>query len=135
MIAGGYRSMPTDSPMMWTSYFGGGIGAFRMALDLPDMHLAKSNIGIAAKLLVGKEWWVSDKWALGLSLESLAGAVPDDTTQGHVSVAPAWQAASNPALPPELLQRLIEDPVPSWAHSISALSSTICNRARRTARR
>lgn len=56
----------------------GGLGALRMALDVPDMDLTRSNFGVAAKLGVGKEWWLGNHWGLGINLEAVAGAIPDD---------------------------------------------------------
>ncbi len=58
-----------------------GLGALRMALDVPHMDLTRSDFGGAAKLAVGKEWWVSRKWGLGINLESTAGVIPDDATK------------------------------------------------------
>jgi hypothetical protein len=72
-----YYVMPLDL------HVGGGIGVFRMALDVPNMDLQHSNLGGAVKLAVGKEWWVSDRWSLGVNLESMAGAVPDDSVSGN----------------------------------------------------
>jgi hypothetical protein len=78
-----YLGLKTDYYFMPLGFHvGGGLGLFRMALDVPNMDLAKSNLGGAAKLAVGKEWGLSDKWGLGISLESIAGVVPDDTTKG-----------------------------------------------------
>jgi hypothetical protein len=72
-----YYVMPLDL------HVGGGIGVFRMALDVPGMDLQHSNFGGAVKLAVGKEWWVSDRWGLGVNLESMAGAVPDNSVSGN----------------------------------------------------
>jgi uncharacterized RDD family membrane protein YckC len=77
---------------------GGGIGAFRMALDVPNMDIARSRFGGAAKLGIGKEWWVSDRWGLGLGLEAVAGAVPDSDTDkgwGFFSVGLGLSATYN----------------------------------------
>jgi len=60
-------------------HVGGGIGAFRMALDVPKMDLSRSKVGGAAKLGVGKQWWLGDHLGLGVNLEAVAGAVPDDS--------------------------------------------------------
>src|SRR5262249_40014213 len=46
-----------------------------------EVAISRSNIGGAAKLALGKEWWVSRKWGLGVNLESVAGVVPDDATK------------------------------------------------------
>lgn len=70
-----YYVMPLDLRIA------GGLGVFRQALDVPNMALSRSNYGGAAKLAVGKEWWVSPKWGIGINLESVAGVVPDGATK------------------------------------------------------
>jgi len=90
----GDMEVKTDQDVKWnTAYVGAmaayyvmpinlrinaGLGAFRMALDVPNMDLTRSNVGVAAKLGIGKEWWVGNHWGLGVTVEAVAGAVPDD---------------------------------------------------------
>jgi len=54
----------------------------------------RSNTGLVFEALVGKEWWVSDNWGLGVSgqmiLASLAGRDPDVT----LGVVPRWHATA-----------------------------------------
>lgn len=38
-------------------------------LNLFDFHPVDSSPGFGVKVAVGKEWWVSDHWGLGLALE------------------------------------------------------------------
>jgi hypothetical protein len=94
----GDMEVKTDDDIKWnTAYVGamaayyvmpinlrisGGLGALRMALDVPHMDLTRSNFGVAAKLGVGKEWWLGNHWGLGVNLEAVAGAIPDDSTSG-----------------------------------------------------
>ena len=41
--------------------------------------------GFGAKLAVGKEWWVSDHWGLGLAAEAVLAITPDSGTN-----PPTW---------------------------------------------
>ena len=44
--------------------------------------VALTNTGIGCSLMVGKEWWVSDNWGLGVALQLLlAGAKDRDGTE------------------------------------------------------
>jgi len=45
----------------------------------------QTQLGFGAKLAVGKEWWVSDHWGLGIAVEALF-ALNNDQGAG----APAW---------------------------------------------
>jgi hypothetical protein len=66
---------------------------------VPHMDIARSDFGVAAKLGIGKEWWVSQRWGLGATLEAMAGAVPDDATKdkgwGFFGVDLAFSATYN----------------------------------------
>lgn len=70
-----YYVMPLDLRLA------GGLGVFRQALDVPNMSIARSDFGGAAKASLGKEWWVSEKWGIGLNLDSVLGVVPDDSVK------------------------------------------------------
>lgn len=37
-----------------------------------------SSVGFGVNLLVGKEWWIADDWALGGAIQVYLGSVPDD---------------------------------------------------------
>jgi hypothetical protein len=50
---------------------------------------AESEVGLGVKLAVGKEWWVSDNWALGLNAQ-LAFSSNDDS---DLAGAPEWSSA------------------------------------------
>jgi len=90
----GGMEVKSDQSVKWSTYYVGvaashyfmplnlrvglGIGALQMALDLPHLPMETSKTGAAARLVIGKEWWVGDRWGLGVALESTLGAVPDD---------------------------------------------------------
>ena len=90
----GGMEVKSDQSVTWSTYYAGvaashyfmplnlrvglGLGALQMALKLPNLPMETSKTGAAAKLVVGKEWWVSDRWGVGVAFESTLGAVPDD---------------------------------------------------------
>src|SRR5262249_38502468 len=47
-------------------YFSGTLAITRMALTV-DGSDNTSNVGFGTRLAIGKEWWVSDHWGLGLA--------------------------------------------------------------------
>ena len=44
--------------------------------------IGESDWGVTVEGTVGKEWWVSDNWGLGLSGQLMAGAMKDKDTLG-----------------------------------------------------
>ncbi|MGB8297708.1 MAG: hypothetical protein WCG85_19990 [Polyangia bacterium] len=48
-----------------------------------------TNVGIAASLMVGKDWWVSDNWALGIAAQFLLGSAKDRYTDANWTTAAA----------------------------------------------
>jgi hypothetical protein len=79
-------------------YFSGALLANQ--IDLNDTsggtktQLTETQFGVGFQGIVGKEWWVSDNWGLGLAGELVYGQMKDkhDTFQsGH---PPTWSAAS-----------------------------------------
>jgi hypothetical protein len=38
---------------------------------------ALTDVGLAASLMVGKDWWVSDNWGLGVAAQFLLGSARD----------------------------------------------------------
>jgi len=48
-------------------------------------NTARTNYGFGAKLAVGKEWWVSDHWGLGIAVEGLFAI-----NQDSGSSPPTW---------------------------------------------
>lgn len=48
-----------------------------------------SEIGSGGMLRVGKEWWVSDEWNLGVALHFIGGSIPDEDNSEDWSVSNA----------------------------------------------
>ena len=47
-------------------------------------ELARTGVGNALSLAVGKEWWISANWGLGLALELAGGRIPDQPGMGQL---------------------------------------------------
>lgn len=76
-------------------YLAGSGGPLVMTLD-SDRIEAETNLGGAAKLAAGYEWWVGREVGLGVALQLLAGAVPDrDDTWGVATLGLAFSATYN----------------------------------------
>jgi hypothetical protein len=65
-------------------YLAGSAGGLVMTLDTSDGE-AETDVGFAAKAAIGYEWWLGREWGLGVALDLLAGAVPDDGTDWGVA--------------------------------------------------
>lgn len=76
-------------------YLAGSAGGLVMTLDTSDDQ-AETDLGFAAKAVVGYEWWLGREWGLGVALDILAGAVPDeDTDWGVATIGLALSATYN----------------------------------------
>lgn len=53
------------------------LGSMLFVQDLYGGFGTRSNLGLTFEGQVGKEWWVSDNWALGLSGRALLGLMKD----------------------------------------------------------
>jgi hypothetical protein len=63
------------------------------ALILPTLSLASSDVtklGLGLDAAVGKEWWVSSNWGLGLALQVLAARMAG--RDGDRTIDPSWRA-------------------------------------------
>jgi hypothetical protein len=48
---------------------------------------ALTDVGLAASLMVGKDWWVSDNWALGVAAQFLLGSAKDRDDESNWTTA------------------------------------------------
>jgi hypothetical protein len=53
-------------------------------------ELAHTDFGPGVSLMVGKEWWVSNNWGVGVALQLFGGSMKDSEAQG----SPTWSAAA-----------------------------------------
>jgi hypothetical protein len=71
-------------------FFAGSLLGSRLFVDDTDGDMvARSEWGVTAEGLVGKEWWLSDNWGLGVSGQLLLGAM-EDHPYSNESV-PLWR--------------------------------------------
>ncbi len=61
-------------------YVTGSAGAGKLSLDIDILGTVDSDVGFAADFAVGKEWWVSDKWGLGVALGGGFHSIPDSNS-------------------------------------------------------
>jgi hypothetical protein len=59
-----------------------------------EVQTAETDSGFGVNLVVGKEWWVSDGWALGAALQIFVGSVPDDAADKAWAVGAVGAALS-----------------------------------------
>ena len=75
-------------------FFAGSLLASRLVVDDSNGNsLGKSEWGFTFEGLLGKEWWVSDNWGLGVSGQLLLGAMKDHATIAGEAV-PTWTLAA-----------------------------------------
>jgi len=56
--------------------------------------LDDSKTGLALEALIGKEWWVSDNWGLGMSGQVVFGKMKGKDADVVLNEVPAWSATS-----------------------------------------
>jgi hypothetical protein len=57
--------------------------------------LGKTKLGVGVEALIGKEWWVSDNWGLGVAGQFLWASMKDNDDGGLTGgVTPTWTSTS-----------------------------------------
>ena len=72
-------------------YLGGSLGFMSLTVEDDLGFETETESGGAVNLNVGKEWWVSDNWGLGIALNVLLGQIPEEDLDG---VEINWGAAA-----------------------------------------
>lgn len=67
-----YYFMPTNL------YLSGSLGLGQLELDVPGVGAADTDMGLVLDATLGKEWWVSANWALGLAGALGVHSIPED---------------------------------------------------------
>jgi hypothetical protein len=76
-------------------FFAGSLLGSRLVVnDNNNNSLGKSDWGVTFEALLGKEWWVSDNWGLGVSGQLLLGSMKDHATTPTTTDVPTWQLAA-----------------------------------------
>ena len=57
-------------------YFSGSLGVAEMEIDLKGEG-GTTDSGVGGELMLGREWWVSDNWGLGVAGKFFLSRVPD----------------------------------------------------------
>jgi hypothetical protein len=81
-------------------YISATVSAARLSVSDSDGEIAHSPWGIGGSVMVGKEWWVSDNWGLGVALHLYGGRINDtvmdtDVTWSFGAIALAFSATYN----------------------------------------
>lgn len=81
-------------------YLSGTVAAMEFEIDDSNGHtLYQSKTGIGMQAMVGKEWWVSESWGVGIAGELVASSMKDNQdsklTWGAVAFSIAFSATYN----------------------------------------
>jgi hypothetical protein len=64
------------------------VAAARLTVSKDNTDIARSNLGFGVNATLGKQWWVSDSWGIGVAGQVFVGAIPD-ASDGN----PTWTTA------------------------------------------
>jgi hypothetical protein len=60
-------------------YLAGALDAAAIVVEAPNGDRARTKFGLGVNLMIGKEWWVSDNWGLGIAGQLVfAGGMKDE---------------------------------------------------------
>lgn len=86
--AGGVGAGVTYYFMPSNFYLSGAIGAVVLDADFGIAHFS-TEAGVGLDFLLGKEWWVSDNWAIGVAGQFIFARVPSQYSDSHNTFAGA----------------------------------------------
>jgi hypothetical protein len=76
-------------------FLAGSLLASRLVIDDSNGNeMGRSDWGFTFEGLLGKEWWVSDNWGLGLSGQLMLGAMKDHAALATGEAVPTWHLAA-----------------------------------------
>ena len=78
-----YYFMPSNLYLSLT------LAAAMLQADVDGEKVAETDLGFGANFLIGKEWWVSDQWGLGLAGQFFLGKMKDSGEDAAGEV-PSW---------------------------------------------
>ena len=70
-------------------YLSGTLSASRLQIEQNNTTVGKSDLGPGVSLMIGKEWWASPQWGLGVAGQFFGGRMKDQGTN-----APTWTTAA-----------------------------------------
>jgi hypothetical protein len=75
-------------------YLSGTVAFTRLIVQDDDgKKVAETDYGPGASLVLGKEWWVSDNWGLGVALHAMFARMNDHVDTSYTKERPVWNAA------------------------------------------
>lgn len=72
----------TPANVYFAGSFGAAVGTLETrgrVLGVTYVREAKSDVGFAINLMVGKEWWVGREWGLGVAGQLILGSLPTES--------------------------------------------------------
>jgi hypothetical protein len=75
-------------------YVSGAILASQIEVDGQDARITQTNFGPGFQGIVGKEWWVSDNWGLGLAAEFVYARMKDSKDVFLIGGPANWSATA-----------------------------------------
>ncbi len=81
-IAGGFGAGVTYYFMPSNIYIGAGVGGVVLQADFGIARFS-TEAGFGLDAICGKEWWVSDNWALGVAGQFIFARVPSQFSDSH----------------------------------------------------
>jgi hypothetical protein len=70
-------------------YLSGTLSMGQITVQQDGEEIGESDFGPGVSLMVGKEWWVSNNWGLGVALQLYAGSMKDSEDGG-----PTWKTTA-----------------------------------------
>ncbi len=58
-------------------YLSGTLGATSLSIQNDGTEVGESKAGVGVSAMVGKEWWVSENWGLGIAVQLLVASMKD----------------------------------------------------------
>ena len=62
-------------------YLAGALLGTQWEVHQRNEKIAESEVGLGFATLIGKEWWVSENWALGVAGKLMAASMKDELSQ------------------------------------------------------
>jgi hypothetical protein len=76
-------------------FFAGSLLASRLVINNSNGDaIARTDWGVTFDGQIGKEWWASDNWGLGVSVQLLLGRMKDQANDTFIGSPPTWSVAA-----------------------------------------
>ena len=61
-------------------YLSATFAASQISIEQNNQQIGKSGTGFGISAMIGKQWWVSDGWGLGIAAQFFGGSIPDSSS-------------------------------------------------------